>query len=93
MRTTLLSQDYSCRKLAAASSCRVSRPARAEDLIKGGGNSPPAAPHPADACNAHPADACDATSRSCLLRRCPQRAASDNPTASSSPQCVTCRLL
>ncbi|OAX38106.1 hypothetical protein K503DRAFT_770804, partial [Rhizopogon vinicolor AM-OR11-026] len=50
MWTTLPSQDYSCRKLAAASSCRVSRPAGAEDLIKGGDNLPPATPHPADAC-------------------------------------------
>ncbi|OAX36553.1 hypothetical protein K503DRAFT_772399 [Rhizopogon vinicolor AM-OR11-026] len=51
MRTTLLSQDHSCRKLAAASSCRVSRPAGAEDLIKGGDNSPPAMPHPAHTCD------------------------------------------
>ncbi|OAX32182.1 hypothetical protein K503DRAFT_776902 [Rhizopogon vinicolor AM-OR11-026] len=69
MRTILRSQDYSCRKLAVASSCQVSRPAGAEDLIKGGDNSPPAMPHPADACTC------------------------DNPTASSSPQCVSCRFL
>ncbi|OAX30634.1 hypothetical protein K503DRAFT_870941 [Rhizopogon vinicolor AM-OR11-026] len=53
------------RKLAAASSCRVSCPAGEEDLIKGGDNSPPVTPHPtvachADACNA---DACGAASR------------------------------
>ncbi|OJA16762.1 hypothetical protein AZE42_10375 [Rhizopogon vesiculosus] len=53
MRTTLLSQDYSCRKHAAASSCRVSRPAGAKDLIKGGDNSPPATPHLALICNFH----------------------------------------
>jgi len=43
MRTILLSQDYSCRKLAAVSSCRLSRLAGAEDLIKGGTT------HPCDA--------------------------------------------
>ncbi|OJA19696.1 hypothetical protein AZE42_12880 [Rhizopogon vesiculosus] len=35
----------------------------------------------------HPAGACGVTSRTYLQR------ASDNPTASMSPQCVTCRLL
>ncbi|OJA21420.1 hypothetical protein AZE42_10339 [Rhizopogon vesiculosus] len=35
----------------------------------------------------HPADTCYVTSRRGL------RPASDNPTASSSPQCVTCWLL
>ncbi|OJA14032.1 hypothetical protein AZE42_06463 [Rhizopogon vesiculosus] len=44
----------------------------------------PAMPSPADAYACAPVDACDVTSR---------RGACDNPTASSSPQCVTCRLL
>ncbi|OJA16855.1 hypothetical protein AZE42_09364 [Rhizopogon vesiculosus] len=35
----------------------------------------------------HPAEACDVTSRRGLRRAC------DNTTASSSPQCVTCRFL
>ncbi|OJA14113.1 hypothetical protein AZE42_11834 [Rhizopogon vesiculosus] len=57
----------------------------------------PATPSPADACTpmpatSHPAEACDVTSRTYMQFSHPAGAC-NNPTASSSPQCVTCRLL
>ncbi|OJA09469.1 hypothetical protein AZE42_07141 [Rhizopogon vesiculosus] len=54
----------------------------------------PAMPSPADACNAMWPMPTSHRYLRCLLLQMPALlGAWDNPTASSSPQCITCRLL